>query len=1255
MTSHLAHKPDPPRHDLLPPTPTSLYNQKLTLSMPTTPPPLPPPHADTANAIDQETWNRLNLNHKPANYNLTLPQQRSSKSDGPPKELRLPFTPAQPPPGGLEYTWEQKYGLATPANSQQQQPAVFRQSAPSGYFARHDSRQLLPSERYDRRSFVMPTERYRQIPRVSSNNQYVLPPLDRYHNREPPSPPHYTPAHRDTRIASLPQLPSESRISQQMDSADQTPAHLPIQPSDQQPRVQERYSENELSIVPESPSHAQRSQSVSYGSMFNQVKQDRDRHKEHELFLSKGTPLVYPGLLSLVAQELKRQVEVGTRIKDGLEYKNVFDGRQAVTKLSLIICTNNRQHALRLGRALESQKLFHDVSYEHRLLDSDHELYQFHDHVMHITSYRETDLDMTGKEEIPDEKYEESESSFEVNYDEPVSGVYTELTNCYSPTCTGSRPCYSRSCPKRFIQNYVDDSGYKSSLNRSVSATLSHTPPQELWVNQVSSTIADSLTKQDRKRQENIFELIYTEKNFVTDIEYVYQMWIVPLLTTDALPASRREHFVHTVFSNITAIHEVNSRLLFALQKRQSEHPVVSQIGDVMLAHVVNFEPFVEYGARQYGAKMAFERERAVNQEFDAFIKEVERKPESRKLEINGYLTKPTTRLGRYNLLLGEILKHTPEGHSDCVVIKKVMDIITKFLRRVNIESGNAKNKFDLRQLHDNMSFKNKSDDTDLDLLAEERVIIKQGSLKKTAALDSTNYQLILLDNYLLITKLKVVGLEEHYTVQRKPIPLELLMVGVPEQTRVRRASSILPYARPGSTIPNVNLSVNAPVWPTVTDVGGYTSNKGGFPISFHHVGRKGSGHFTLYAPTLAARRPWIDKIEKQKELSMKNRRIFELVPICDRLFCLTNRVNHSVSFDNGRYFLLAADQGVYLARAGDIAPPRRILHLDHCSQVQVIEETFTVLVVADRVLWEFPFDILHTKHGEKPDAGRKLRNHTSFIFVGECLNKKLICIPKSSTLNSYVSAYEPTLPREIKKKSTFGRTKNQYEVGLRFFKEIYIPGEAWSVDLSPTKMFITCQRGVQLVDMRTTNTQALLDPNDPDLAFILDRERPDSVLNIRTGVKHICTYRIDADEHLVCYDEYAFYIDGKGRRKRTGFLIEWEGQPESFAFHHPYVLAFEPSFIEVRHMLTGELEQIIPGVDMMSLLPSMRKGTIRGAMTDQHNDVYQVLFELKSLVNPNETKIAPSQLHSLAYRQTNQVNHSPPSHHTWNTSRNLK
>lgn len=149
--------------------------------------------------------------------------------------------------------------------------------------------------------------------------------------------------------------------------------------------------------------------------------------------------------------------------------------------------------------------------------------------------------------------------------------------------------------------------------------------------------------------------------------------------------------------------------------------------------------------------------------------------------------------------MLGEILKHTPADHSDCDLIRKVMDIITGFLRRLNNESGNAKNKFDLLQLHNNMSFKSKADEMvrtwknqrmlnyrivteltltgvqDLDLLAEDRLIIKQGPLKKTAALDSSDYQLILLDNYLLITKLKVVGFEEHYTIQRKVSPKALV------------------------------------------------------------------------------------------------------------------------------------------------------------------------------------------------------------------------------------------------------------------------------------------------------------------------------------------------------------------------------------------------------------------------------------------------------------------------------------------------
>ena len=266
---------------------------------------------------------------------------------------------------------------------------------------------------------------------------------------------------------------------------DQTQVLISVQPNNQEntspppplpPPHVHAISEEQAASSLEVLNLAQRSQSISYGTMFNQAKQDRERHKEHELYISKGTPLVYPALLSLVAQEFKRQIEIGTRIKDGVEYKSVFDGRQAVSKLALIICSNNRQQALRLGRALGAQKLFNDVSYEHRLLDSESEIYQFHDNVLHINSYRTDDPEISDKEEIADEKYEESEASFGEQQESQLTGVYTELTSCYSPTCSGNKPCYSRSCPKRFAQHIVEESQSRSALGRSVSASLTHTP-----------------------------------------------------------------------------------------------------------------------------------------------------------------------------------------------------------------------------------------------------------------------------------------------------------------------------------------------------------------------------------------------------------------------------------------------------------------------------------------------------------------------------------------------------------------------------------------------------------------------------------------------------------------------------------------------------------------------------------------------------------------------------------------------------------
>lgn len=153
------------------------------------------------------------------------------------------------------------------------------------------------------------------------------------------------------------------------------------------------------------------------------------------------------------------------------------------------------------------------------------------------------------------------------------------------------------------------------------------------------------------------------------------------------------------MFWNLTEIEKISSSLSKALTTRQDKHSVIPCIGDIMISHVKNFDPFVTYGAHQMIGKHTFEMEKKMNPRFQQFVMNLERRPESRRLELNGYLTKPTSRLGRYNLLLNSIHQVTPKDHKDYKDIPIAMDLITQFLVQLNHQVGLSDNTFHLQQL----------------------------------------------------------------------------------------------------------------------------------------------------------------------------------------------------------------------------------------------------------------------------------------------------------------------------------------------------------------------------------------------------------------------------------------------------------------------------------------------------------------------------------------------------------------------------
>jgi RHO1 GDP-GTP exchange protein 1/2 len=684
--------------------------------------------------------------------------------------------------------------------------------------------------------------------------------------------------------------------------------------------------------------------------------------------------MVYPALLSRVADVFQANIGVGEKTKNDLSYKNAFNGAEAVDLIAYIIRTTDRNLALLLGRALDAQKFFHDVTYDHRLRDASGEVYQF----------RET----MGEEATSKE----------------VNGVFTLLTECYSPTCTRDHLCYSIACPRRLEQqarlNLKPEPGLRHQSSKG-SLHGDDDDEQKLWINSVPKEVAANTDDREKKRQEVISEMMYTERDFVKDLEYLRDFWMRPLRAANhtqssPIPEHRREKFIRTVFSNCLEILAVNSKFAESLSARQRENPVVRNIGDIFLQWVPRFDPFIKYGANQMYGKFEFEKEKSQNLAFSRFVDDTERMKESRKLELNGYLTKPTTRLARYPLLLDNVLKYTKDDNPDKQDIPVAIALIKDFLTRVNAESGKAENHFNLLTLNGQLKF-NPGDYVDLKLTEENRQILTKMSFKKGPS-DTAEVTAYLFDHAVLLLRIKTVSKREEYRVYRKPIPLELLMIAEMEQVIPKIG---IPKRPSSSLIPGTKSSAST-----------QPGDKQAFPITFKHLG-KGGYELPLYASSVTHRKKFIEKVEEQQsKLRERNSNFYTKTILCDSFFNATNRVNCLVPTDGGRKLVYGTDSGIYLSDRwpkDKSARPKRILDANQVTQIDTLEEYQLLLVLSNKTLTSYPLEALDL-NDQNPLAKRprKIQGHATFFKAGIGLGRHLVCSVKTSALSTTIKVYEP-------------------------------------------------------------------------------------------------------------------------------------------------------------------------------------------------------------------------------------------------------
>lgn len=191
--------------------------------------------------------------------------------------------------------------------------------------------------------------------------------------------------------------------------------------------------------------------------------------------------------------------------------------------------------------------------------------------------------------------------------------------------------------------------------------------------------------------------------------------------------------------------------------------------------------------------------------------------------------------------------------------------------------------------------------------------------------------------------------------------------------------------------------------------------------------------------------------------------------------------------------------------------------------------------------------------------------------------------------------------------------------------------------------MCVGCSRGFEIVDLESLDTQGLLDPNDESLEFVRKRE----------NLRPMAIYRIH-NEFLLCYDGKLLASitstacltqalqSSHSTSTRMGdahVKISWcIGRdsplvlvslfnisslnlliPELMtALHEPYVLAFEPSFVEIRHIETGLMSQVIQGSNLR-LLFADTPPSVTNSASSMYQAPYQPGYEHNgSYTNPS-------------------------------------
>jgi hypothetical protein len=212
-------------------------------------------------------------------------------------------------------------------------------------------------------------------------------------------------------------------------------------------------------------------------------------------------------------------------------------------------------------------------------------------------------------------------------------------------------------------------------------------------------------------------------------------------------------------------------------------------------------------------------------------------------------------------------------------------------------------------------------------------------------------------------------------------------------------------------------------------------------------------------------------------------------------------------------------------------------------------------------------------------------------------------------TMHSANKVLEPVFQKATEKKSRFAPLRSGKTEFFRDFDEFYIPTECMGMNMFHSSLAVSTQKGFEILTLDKKQPISIPDLEAPHVQAISQK---------LAGQKPLGMFRLSDQEFLLVYEECAVYVNKHGDISRS-VIMEFVGKARSAALFGPYVLLFDPDFVEIRNAQNGRLRQVIWGRDVKCLDDALVGGTagMRSVkLSMQHPEVERVQIVVELVIN---------------------------------------